>query len=86
MPSMDPTQDRSAGSTPAIPAFASLRDPSRRSPVDVLIPTEPPPVTATAQPVAPRPPEWADLLHLAVHLLRWSVRAPARQVRRLLGA
>jgi hypothetical protein len=96
VPSMDPTQERSAG-TPEIPSFASLRGPARRSPVDLLLPGEPlvvaspatPPVapaTAPAAPsAAPRPPEWADLLHLAVHVLRWSFGVPARQVRRLLG-
>jgi hypothetical protein len=89
VPSMDPTRDRSA---PAIPSFASLRGPTRRSPVDVLVageqpavqPATPPPTGRTPQP--PRPPEWADLLHLAVHLAGVAVTLPTRLVRRVLGA
>ena len=78
MPPMDPPDGRHAA-TPVMPSFASLRGPVRRSPVDVLLPTEPPP------PAPPRPPEWADLLHLAVHLARRSLELPVRGLRRVLG-
>jgi hypothetical protein len=33
----------------------------------------------------PRPPDYADLLRLAVHLARWTVGIPVRGLRRLLG-
>ena len=75
MPPVDPPGERAA---PAIPSFASLRGPVRRSPVDVLLPAERPPAP-------PRPPEWADLLNLALHLARWSLELPARGLRRVLG-
>ena len=84
MPSMEPHEDRSAG-PPVMPSFASLRGPVRRSPVDVLVPGDPPAAPAPARPAAPRPPEWSDLLHVAVHLVRWSVQIPARGLRRILG-
>ena len=77
MPPMDPPDGRPA-TTPVMPSFASLRGPVRRSPVDVLLPAEPPPAP-------PRPPEWSDLLHLAVHLAKWSLELPARGLRRVLG-
>ena len=77
MPPMDPP-DEHARATPVMPSFASLRGPVRRSPVDVLLPTRP-------APAPPRPPEWADLLNLAVHLARWSLELPARGLRRVLG-
>src|SRR5688500_2550629 len=79
---------------PAIPSFASLRARRRDSPVDLLLPE---PVTrasgAAARP-APRPPDYADLVRLGVHVARalaglpvrvtlWSVREPARLLRRL---
>jgi hypothetical protein len=94
----EPVDDEGPPS-PAIPSFESLRTPQRRSALDVLLP-EPPPATsqeppATATP-APRPPEYADLCRLGVHLLRaaaavpwrlarWSVREPVQAVRRLAG-
>jgi hypothetical protein len=79
---MDPHQDRSAG-PPVMPSFASLRGPARRSPVDVLLPAQPPaePPAPAARP--PRPPEWADLLHLAVHLAGAAATLPTRLVQRL---
>ena len=80
MPPMD--TDRSAG--PVMPSFASLRDPGRRSAVDALFPAQRPP--APVAPASSRPPEWADLLHLAAHLARWSLHVPVRGLRRLLGA
>jgi hypothetical protein len=85
VPSMDPHEQRSAGS-PVMPSFASLRGPARRSPVDLLVPAEPPAASTPAAPAAPRPPEWSDLLHLAVHVTRWSLGVPLRGLRRLLGA
>jgi hypothetical protein len=73
--------DRPAG--PVMPSFASLRDPGRHSALDVLFPAQQPP--APTPPPAVRPPEWADLLHLAVHLARWSLQVPVRGLRRILG-
>ncbi|MCZ2860512.1 DNA-directed RNA polymerase subunit alpha C-terminal domain-containing protein [Blastococcus sp. VKM Ac-2987] len=98
---------------PAIPSFASLRGPRRRSAVDLLLPdaptvpeplpapaeSEPPAAggpatrpasarTTSAGPVAAapvRPPEYADLLGLGVHVVRAVLTAPARCLRRLLG-
>lgn len=80
---------------PAIPSFASLRAPRRRSAVDLLVPG---PVTAPPAAVpAPRPAEYADLLRLGMRLARaaaglpfrmarWSVAQPAGCARRLLGS
>jgi hypothetical protein len=75
---------------PSIPSFGSLRGPRRRSPVDVLVPGEPPapapPAAVTApRPAAPRPPEWSDLLHLGVHVGRAVVALPLRLVQRFVG-
>lgn len=84
---------------PAIPSFASLRDPRRRTAVDLLVPS-PPPARSAAVPAAPRaarPAEYADLLLLGVHVLRavagvpgrlvrWAAREPGHCVRRLRGA
>jgi hypothetical protein len=83
---------------PAIPSFDSLRAPRRRTAVDLLVSGGAPAPSATrsAPARAPRPPEYADLLRLGVHLVRaaagvpvrlaaWSVREPARCLRRLLG-
>ena len=81
---------------PAIPTFDSLRSHRRRSPVDLLVPEpepEPAPSGAADKP-APRPPDYADLVRLGVHVARalaalpvrvtlWSVREPARLLRRL---
>jgi hypothetical protein len=84
VPSMDPQEDRSAGS-PVMPSFASLRGPTRRSPVDLLLPGEPPPAPVPeSRPV--RPPEWADLVHLAAHVVRRATTLPTRWMRRLLGS
>jgi hypothetical protein len=89
---------------PPIPSFESLRGPRRSSALDLLVPAPAPePEQPSAQaprpdpaprPAAPRPPEYADLWRLGVHLaraaacvpvrvLRWSVTGP---LRRLLGA
>jgi hypothetical protein len=75
---------------PPIPSFESLRGPRRSSALDLLVPEQPP----APRPAAPRPPEYADLWRLGVHLaraaaclpvrvVRWSVGRP---LRRLLGA
>jgi hypothetical protein len=85
VPSMGPPDLRTGGS-PAMPSFASLRSPVRRSPVDLLLPTEPAVGEPATTPPPPRPPEWADLLHLALYLARWSLELPARGVRRVLGS
>jgi hypothetical protein len=105
VPTDDPGRDRSGQTTPGIPSFDSLRGPRRRSPVDVLtqgpadVPAEPRPSGRPAgggRPAEPRPPEWADLLRLGIHVagavaaapvrvVRWSVCAPAHRLRRLLG-
>jgi hypothetical protein len=81
----DATQDDGPQSPP-VPSFDSLRDPRRRSPLDLLVPpTAPPePVAAVAAPT-PRPPDYGDLLRLAVHLARWTAGIPVRGLRRLLG-
>jgi hypothetical protein len=95
-----------------MPSFASLRDPRRRTALDLLVPAadaagdgtgadeEPPPapepVAVRRAAPAPRPAEYADLLHLGVRLARaavtvpgrlalWSVRTQVDLVRRLLG-
>jgi hypothetical protein len=97
----DPPQDE-APASPSIPSFDSLRDPRRRSPIDLLVPIPTPPPTAAptvappAVAAAPRPPDYADLLRLGVHLARfsagvplrlarWSAGIPVRGLRRLLG-
>jgi hypothetical protein len=71
---------------PPVPSFDSLRDPRRRSALDLLMP--PPATPEPAEPAAapaPRPPDYADLLRLAVHLARWTAGLPVRGLRRLLG-
>ncbi|MGK5114747.1 MULTISPECIES: DNA-directed RNA polymerase subunit alpha C-terminal domain-containing protein [unclassified Geodermatophilus] len=86
---------------PPIPSFDSLRGPRRRTAVDLLVPDrrppDPPPVSAPRPaPAAPRPAEYADLLHLGARLARaaagvpwrvarWSVQLPVRRLRGLLG-
>ena len=81
----DATQD-DGPQAPPIPSFDSLRDPRRRSPLDLLVPPAPPEPEPAPAPVAtPRPPDYGDLLNLAVHLARWTVGLPLRGLRRLLG-
>ncbi|NYJ08297.1 hypothetical protein [Petropleomorpha daqingensis] len=71
---------------PPVPSFDSLRDPRRRSPLDLLVPPPPPAPAPEPAPVAPpRPPDYGDLLRLAVHLARWTAGIPVRGLRRLLG-
>jgi len=69
-----------------MPSFASLRGPSRRSPVDLLLPAEPPAPPPAPTPAVSRPPEWADLLHLAVRLAGAVMAVPGRCARRLFGS
>jgi hypothetical protein len=96
-PGPDPADEESPDA-PAIPSFASLRAPQRRTALDVLMPEPPaePSAPGPVPPRGPRPAEYADLLALGVHVVRaaiavpvrlvwWSVRAPARSVQRLLG-
>jgi hypothetical protein len=79
---------------PAIPSFDSLRARRRRSPVDLLL-SEPAPPKSDAADRAPRPPDYADLVRLGVHVARalagvparvtlWSVREPVRLLRCLV--
>jgi hypothetical protein len=96
-PASEPAEEESPAA-PAIPSFDSLRAPRRRTAVDLLVSGAAPAPSATrsAPARAPRPPEYADLLRLGVHVVRaaagvpvrlaaWSVREPARCLRRLLG-
>jgi hypothetical protein len=96
-PEPDPAEEESPAA-PVMPSFDSLRAPRRRSAIDVLVPG-PPPVPSSPAPAsarAPRPPDYADLLRLGVHVARavagvprrvarWSLREPARCLGRLLG-
>lgn len=112
------TDPGGAGSpaSPEMPSFASLRDPRRRSPIDLLVPpaarpdagprppaAQVPPAARPAQvppssrsaaqvpsssrpaheppPAASRPPEWADLWHLAAHVTVALAAVPVRVVR-----
>jgi hypothetical protein len=83
-----PQAEQGAPVAPPVPSFASLRDPRRRSPLDVLAPppAAPEPAAPPAAAPTPRPPDYADLLRLAVHLARWTAGLPVRGLRRLLGA
>jgi hypothetical protein len=86
-PATDPEEESPAA--PAIPSFASLRTPRRRSAVDLLVPGAPPdapppaPAPAPARAAAPaaRPAEYADLLRLGVCVLRTGVAVPGRVAR-----
>lgn len=53
-PAPDPEQESPAA--PAIPSFASLRAPQRRTAMDLLVPGLPPDLPADAPPSAPSPP------------------------------
>jgi hypothetical protein len=101
--------DQETPDAPAIPSFASLRSNRRGTALDVLVPgplplsvplpaPAPPPVpaaTGRAPGGVPRAAEYADLLRLAVRVMRaldrvpartalWSIREPVRSLRRLL--
>jgi hypothetical protein len=100
----DATEDDTPAA-PVMPSFASLRAPQRRTALDLLMPDADPeapepetpePTTRPAPAAGPRPPDYADLLALGVHVVRaaiavpvrlalWSVRAPVHSLRRLLG-
>ena len=86
--------DEESPDAPRIPSFQSLRDPRRRTTVDLIVPATPPPADPT--PTAPRPPDYADLWRLGVRvgsavadltarLVLCAVRTPARRLRRLVG-
>lgn len=70
--------------TREIPSLASLRDPRRRTAVDLLVP-------AAARPVyppratPPRPAEWSDLWYLGLRLARIAVTVPGRLLARQTG-
>ena len=94
-PRPGPARDDESPVAPEIPSFASLRDPRRRTVVDLLVPDALPAATPPRGP-ASRPPDYADLVRLGVHVARavaavpgrvarWSVREPVRYVRRVLG-
>jgi len=100
VPTQPPDTDaprHEAPAAPAIPSFDSLRDPRRRTAFDLLVPDGPPAQAPVPVPVAAaRPPDYADLLRLGVHLAqaaaavpvrlaRWSLRRPVTCLRRLLG-
>jgi hypothetical protein len=108
VPTIDPDRTRHAHekAAPPMPSFDSLRDPRRRTAIDLLVPASPlqaspapasPPATGRPAPgAAPRPPDYADLVRLGVHLarvsaavplrlVRWSAGIPVRGLRRLLG-
>ena len=89
--------DDESPSPPVMPSFASLRDPRRRTAVDLLVPAAPAaaparPSAATRPAGAPRPAEWSDLWLLGVRLAQTAVTVPGRLVawqtsclRRVLG-
>jgi hypothetical protein len=100
-PAIDPEpepDEQESPAAPVMPSFDSLRAPRRRSAFDVLMPEAPPArsVTGPAPSRVARPPEYADLLRLGVHVARaladvprrvglWSLRQPVHCLRRLLG-
>ena len=72
--------DDESPSPPVMPSFASLRDPRRRTAVDLLVPTAPAAATARASrpAAAQRPPEWSDLWLLGRHVTRSLAGLPGR--------
>ena len=96
-PAEESPVEEESPAAPAIPSFASLRDPRRRTPLDLLVPEQPPaepeptpaPPPAAPSPAAPagapRPAEWGDLWRFGLRVARWWVQQPVRTVRRLLG-
>jgi hypothetical protein len=82
--------DDESSSSPVMPSFASLRDPRRRTAVDLLVPAAPAAEAVRPSPAprptgAPRPPEWADLWHLGVHVARTVAAVPGRVARWQVG-
>lgn len=79
---------------PAIPSFASLRGPRRRSAIDLLLsdavsgpsaarldpaaPAARPAPAPAAARPAPRPAEYADLVRFGIHVIRTAVFVPGR--------
>ena len=88
-----PAAEEESPDAPAIPSFESLRDPQRRTALDVLMPPaapdEPPAGPPdgrpagppSAAPPGPRPATYADLRRLAAHLARAAAGLPFRAVR-----
>ena len=72
-------------SSPVMPSFASLRDPRRRTAVDLLVPSTPTSPAPPRESPAARPPEWADLWNLGVHVARTVAAVPGRVVRWQVG-
>ena len=83
------SDDEESPLTPSIPSFASLRSGPRRSASDVLLSgypvAGPLPAPRSSRAAAARPPEWADLWHLGLCLVRRCVQQPITVVRRLIG-
>jgi hypothetical protein len=84
-----PISEDEGPASPEVPSFDSLRDPRRRSALDLLVPGAPPPAAAPPSaeshpveahpveahpPAGPRPAEWPDLGRFAVRLLRCLLR------------
>ena len=84
----DVPDDEESPLAPSIPSFASLRGGRRPSPADLLVPRQPAtvqPVRLSPRPEVARPPEWADLWHLGLRVVRWCVQQPIATMRRLIG-
>jgi hypothetical protein len=86
-----PHADLAGNEAPAIPSLASLRDPRRRTAVDVLVPAAPTPAPPPRT-TAPRPAEWADLWIFGASVARTVGSVPGRLLawqtsclRRVLG-
>ena len=98
IPSPEPApDDEESPHAPRIPSFESLRDPRRRTTVDLIVPATPPPAEPPAPPApsAPRPPDYADLWRLSVRvgsavatlpvrLALLAVQVPVRRLRQLV--
>ena len=86
MPTRTPHDDSEGPASPVMPSFASLRNPRRRTAVDVLVPDAPPePAAAPRAAGAPRPAEWSDLWLLGRHVTRSLIGWQLRCLRRVLG-
>jgi hypothetical protein len=85
MPIRTPDEDHEGPASPEVPSLASLRDPRRRTAVDLLVPSAPPEPPRPPAP-APRPPEWPDLWLLARATARAALALPVSLLRRLTGA
>jgi hypothetical protein len=86
MPIRTPDDDHQGPASPEMPSFASLRDPRRRTAVDLLVPVAPPEQPRRPAATPPRPPEWPDLWLLAVATARAALALPTSLLRRLTGA